>query len=401
MSDTECGLRSADCGVTVPKTLPPSKLPRPPVGGRPILLIGLLGLLGVLLVSTSYGALFGFKRAVPGYRLQFPADHAAHPGYQTEWWYYTGHLRTSAGQTYGYQLTFFRRRLDSSGPTLNPSEWFADNIYMAHMAITDEKGQRFAYGEKLNRAALGLAGASEERYHVWNEDWLAERLGSVHHLQGDIPGFKLNLILTPQKPPVLHGAEQDGLSQKGEGQGHASYYYSYTRMRTEGVLHVGDQVFEVTGVSWMDHEFGSTQLKEDQVGWDWFSVQLANNHELMLYHIRHKDGSIDPYSSGTLVRPDGSSVHLRRQEFSVQSHKTWQSPQSGAVYPQGWTIRVPSVDLTLELQPVMAAQELITAGSTRVTYWEGSVRIRGSMQGQDVTGVGYVELTGYAQRVNL
>ena len=297
-----------------------------------------LGVL-VLCIGVSPAALLGFKQAVPGYTLTFPADHAAHPAYQTEWWYYTGHVRTKTGKTYGYQLTFFRYRLDSSGLTLKPSKWFADHVYMAHMAITDEAGKRFVYGEKRNRAALGVAGASTKRYHVWNEDWVAERLGSVHHLQGEIPGAKLNLILTPLKPPVLHGDK--GLSQKGEGRGHASYYYSYTRMKTEGVLHIADEVFDVEGLSWMDHEFGSTQLREEQVGWDWFSVQLANGSELMLYHIRHRDGSIDPYSSGTLVQPDGSSVHIQRDDIQIQSQSQWKSPQSGAVYPQGWTIQVP------------------------------------------------------------
>ena len=158
---------------------------------------GLVLGLGGLLVTVSQGALLGFQQAVPGYTLHFPADHAAHPAYRTEWWYYTGHLQTTTGKRYGYQLTFFRHRVDSSGPTLNPSKWFADNIYMAHLAITDETARRFVYGEKRNRAALGLAGASEQRYHVWNEDWRAERLGAVQHLAGDIPGYPLNLIVTP------------------------------------------------------------------------------------------------------------------------------------------------------------------------------------------------------------
>ncbi len=357
--------------------------------------------LGCLFATVSQGAFLGFKQAVPGYALQFPADHAAHPDYRTEWWYYTGHLQTTTGKRYGYQLTFFRHRVDSSGPTLNPSKWFADNVYMAHLAITDETARRFVYGEKLNRAALGLAGASEQRYHVWNEDWLAERLGSVQHVAGEIPGYKLNLIVTPVKPPVLHGAAQDGLSQKGEGTGHASYYYSFTRLKTEGVLQTSEGAFEVEGVSWMDHEFSSSQLTESQVGWDWFSVQLANNYELMLFHMRQRDGSIDPYSSGTLVRPDGTSLHLRRDDVQVQAHGQWKSPKSGAVYPQRWTIRIPTVDLTLSLEPVLAEQELVTDNSTRVTYWEGSVSVRGSMQGQATEGVGYVELTGYVQRVNL
>jgi predicted secreted hydrolase len=363
--------------------------------------LGLASLLGVFTIAAGEGAFLGFKQAVPGYTLTFPADHAAHPDYQTEWWYYTGHLQTSTGQRYGYQLTFFRHRLDSRGPTLKPSQWFADHLYLAHMAITDAQGRRFSFGEKRNRAALGLAGAATDRYHVWNEDWSAERLGSVHHLKGDIPGFKLNLILTPQKPPVLHGKNQDGLSQKGAGKGQAAHYYSYTRMQTEGVLHTSAGIFEVVGSSWMDHEFGSTQLQADQVGWDWFSIQLNNHYEVMLYHIRHKDGSIDLYSSGTLIAPDGSSRHLQREEVQLQTHATWRSPKSAAVYPQRWTIRIPHLDLTLRLEPVLAEQELITDNSTRVTYWEGSVQVQGSMQGQAVEGMGYVELTGYAQRVNL
>jgi predicted secreted hydrolase len=151
----------------------------------------------------------------------------------------------------------------------------------------------------------------------------------------------------------------------------------------------------------MDHEFGSSQLTEQQVGWDWFSVQLHNNYELMLYIIRRKDGSFDPFSSATLVYPDGTSAHVRYDELQVEAHAQWQSPTTQATYPQRWTIQVPKAALTLHLEPVMAAQELVTDNSTRVTYWEGSVAVQGTLQGQAITGVGYVELTGYAQRVNL
>jgi predicted secreted hydrolase len=172
-------------------------------------------------------------------------------------------------------------------------------------------------------------------------------------------------------------------------------------MKTEGVLHTAEGVFEVEGSSWMDHEFGSTQLQEHQIGWDWFSVRLANNYEMMLGYIRHRDGSTSPYAGGTLVRPDGSSVSLRPEDFQIKAQASWQSPKSGAVYPQRWTIRVPSAELTLHLEPVMAEQELVTESSTRVTYWEGSVRVRGTMQGQETEGIGYVELTGYVRPVTL
>lgn len=362
-----------------------------------------LALLGreLVLPKWSHAALFGFTQAVPGYVLSFPKDHAAHPDYQTEWWYYTGHLRASTGMTYGYQLTFFRHRLDRPGLSLNPSRWSAETVFMAHLAITEKQAGRFLFGEKLNRAALGLAGAAQERYHVWNEDWLAERLGSVHHLVGDMEGMKLNLVVRPLKPPVLHGVHGDGLSQKGEGRGHASYYYSLTRLQTEGVLHTKNGVVDVEGISWMDHEFGSSQLTPSQVGWDWFSVQLDNNVELMLYLIRHQDGKLDPYSSGTLVYPDGRREHLRLEMVQLKADGQWRSPRSGATYPQGWNLQVAHRDIELRLEPVMAAQELVTDNSTRVTYWEGCVEVQGRFQGQTIRGAGYVELTGYAQRVNL
>ncbi|GIX48049.1 MAG: carotenoid 1,2-hydratase [Candidatus Tectimicrobiota bacterium] len=357
-------------------------------------------LVGVALwLAAGEGALLGFQQAVPGYRWEFPRDHGAHPGFQTEWWYYTGHLHAAPGRTFGYQLTFFRHRLDRPGLSLNPSQWFADQLYLAHMAITDEARQRFVYGEKRNRAALGVAGAAEGRYHVWNEDWLAQRLGRHHFLQGAIPGYELRLVLTPLKPLVLHG--EGGLSRKGAGKGQASYYYSFTRLYTEGVLRTEEGVFDVSGLSWMDHEFGSTQLSEEQVGWDWFSVQLDNHHELMLYHIRRRDGSLDAASSGTLVRPDGSAVPLRRDDFRVEAHERWRSPKSGAVYPQRWTLYVPRFDVVLHLEPVLAEQELITDSSTLITYWEGRVRVRGRFQGQETQGAGYVELTGYAHPVRL
>ncbi len=351
--------------------------------------------------AESLAALLGYTQAVPGYTLAFPADHAAHPAYQTEWWYYTGHLRTATGKTYGYQLTFFRHRLERAGLSLNPSKWSAETVYMAHFALTDKQTKRFLFAEKLNRSALGLAGAEDKRYHVWNEDWLAERLGTVHHLSGETAGVKLNLVVTPLKPPVLHGVAGDGLSQKGEGRGHASYYYSLTRLKSEGVLHSSDGVVDVEGISWMDHEFGSAQLTSSQVGWDWFSVQLDNHVELMLYLLRHQNGSLDPHSSGTLVYPDGHSEHLRLEAVRLQANGQWRSPKSGATYPQGWTLQVPHRDLELRLEPVMAAQELVTDNSTRVTYWEGCVTVQGRFQGQSTSGAGYVELTGYAQRVNL
>jgi predicted secreted hydrolase len=201
------------------------------------------------------------------------------------------------------------------------------------------------------------------------------------------------------KSPVLHG--QNGLSQKGEGEGRASYYYSLTRMQTDGEIVVDGQKERVRGLSWMDHEFGSNQLREDQVGWDWFSIQLDNETELMLYLIRRKDGSPDPYSSGTLVKADGTTKQLGLNEFRVEILERWKSARSGANYPMKWKVAIPAEEIELEITPAFRDQELITNRSTRVTYWEGAVRVGGTVRNKSVLGSGYIEMTGYAGRLNL
>jgi predicted secreted hydrolase len=368
---------------------------------RRFLLIIIAGVmvLSLLIGVSALATLTGFEAALPGRVLRFPADHASHPTFQTEWWYYTGHLHTKSGQTYGYQLTFFRRRVDEGTWLTSPAQWSPQQLYMAHFAISDARQQRLQYAEKINRPTLGVAGALEERYRVWNDEWHAELVGPYHHLQANMDGFAVNLILLPEKPPVVHGI--DGVSRKGEEPGNASHYYSFTRLKTDGLLYVRGVPQEVTGVSWMDHEFGSSQLGPTQVGWDWFSVQLENRTELMVYQLRHDDGRIDRHSSGTLVHPDGRAEHLDRGAFEVVALDRWTSPRSGATYPQGWELRLPAAGLRLRLTPDFADQELDTQSSTRVVYWEGSVAATGTHEDQPVSGQGYVELVGYKTRVDL
>jgi predicted secreted hydrolase len=270
---------------------------------------------------------------------------------------------------------------------------------MAHFAISDTQRRRLTYAEKINRPTLEMAGANEERLRVWNDDWRAERLGPYHHLQATMDTFAINLILVPEKGPTLHGS--DGLSQKGASQSNASHYYSFTRLKTDGVLQVREAAKEVTGMSWMDHEFRSSSLEPTQVGWDWFSVQLDNRTELMLYLLRHEDGRIDNHSSGTIVHPGGQTDHLRRDMFEVIVLGAWTSPHSGTTYPQGWEIRVPKAGLRLRITPAFPDQELNTKSSTRVVYWEGRSSVEGVHNGQSVRGKGYVELVGYKARINL
>ena len=344
-----------------------------------------------------------FKPALSGYPYSFPRDHAAHEEYQTEWWYYTGHLQAADGHTYGYQLTFFRSGMGHPSLAANPSRWAIQHLYLAHFAVTDENGKSFFYTDRVNRAGIENAGADTVPYHIWNGNWMVETVQSIpgeeqetsHHLVASEKEWAIDLELIPLKPPVIHG--QGGISKKGEGATQASHYYSLTRMETRGTLKVHGRALEVKGTSWMDHEFGSNQLSENQMGWDWFGLQLDNGTELMFYQIRRKDGSLDPFSSGTIVHTNGSSQHLTLSDFQIKPDGWWQSPKSNGKYPSAWTLLIPNQDMTLTLTPTVPDQELITTRSTGVTYWEGSVIIQGTVQGKPMKGKGYVELTGYSE----
>jgi predicted secreted hydrolase len=340
---------------------------------------------------------FAYERALPGRMLSFPGDHYSHPNFQTEWWYYTGHLTTESGRLYGYQLTFFRFGVRDRQDGLEEKPLFTD-LYMAHFALSDTAAGKFSFRERINRGSGDRAGAATDRYLVWNEDWKVEGGETDHRITVNDRGTTLQLALRSTKPPVLHGDK--GHSQKGEGEGRASYYYSLTRMATEGELTIDGDKEKVRGLSWMDHEFGSNQLSEYQVGWDWFSIQLDNKTELMLYLMRHKDGSIDPYSSGTLVSADGKTAHLKLDDYRIQVLDRWKSPKSGANYPMRWKVSIPRRQIELDITPAFPDQELITNRSTRVTYWEGAVSIIGKYDNNPVSGRGYVEMTGYAGKLN-
>ncbi len=351
-----------------------------------------------ILAAGLLASSFTYQLAVPGRALKFPQDHFSHPDFKTEWWYYTGHFETRSGKTYGYQVTFFRFGLRDRQKEEAAQPLFTD-LYMAHFALSDKQGKKFRVAERSNRGFADKAGAAIDRYLVWNEDWKVEGQGESHIIEVRDKDVALKLRLMPGKPPILHG--DNGLSRKAEGNGRASYYCSFTRLKTEGELEIAGKREKLQGQSWMDHEFGGNQLAEDQLGWDWFSIQLDNNAELMLYVMRRKDGSIDPYSSGTLVYGNGASRHLARGDFQVQALEKWKSPKSGASYPMKWRVAVPAEGLELEIVPFFPEQELDTRKSTKVTYWEGSVHVRGTFQKKSVQGLGYVEMTGYAGKLKV
>lgn len=341
-----------------------------------------------------------FQPATAGYRYSFPEDHGSHPSFRTEWWYYTGNLAAKDGRAFGYQLTFFRRGMPTDQVKTLPSQWSLTQLYLAHFAVSDLSKKQFHYAEKISRAGLGKAGAESGRLHAWIDRWRAESPAAQpdhHRLEAAEGDIAMQLDLSPEKPPVIHG--DNGVSRKGTEAGQASHYYSFTRMGTSGKLMIGKESIEVTGSSWMDHEFGSADLGKDLVGWDWFSVQLNNQTELMLYRLRRADGSADPVSSGTFIDRDGKAHHLSISDFMLEPMSEWTSPASKARYPQRWRLTIPSHQLSLELIPLMAEQELVTKRSTQVTYWEGAIEANGVAQGQPIKGQGYMELTGYAERI--
>ncbi|NOQ52555.1 MAG: carotenoid 1,2-hydratase [Desulfuromonadaceae bacterium] len=335
----------------------------------------------------------GFSRAWQVRDFVFPADHGAHPAYKNEWWYFTGNLQGEGGRRFGYQLTFFRFALTPSRPQRS-SRWGTGQVYMAHFALTDVAGGRFYNFERFSRQALGLAGAEAEPFRVWLENWSAE--GSAGgffplHLKSGQEKVGIDLTLESDKPVVLQG--EGGLSQKSDEAGNASYYYSLSRLETGGRVRIGDQTFAVEGTSWFDREWGTSALGENQVGWDWFALQLDDGRDLIFYQLRRKDGSADPFSRGTLVEPDGGSRSLLLSEVEIEVLDTWRSSDGRARYPARWRLRIPTEGLALDVEPLVADQEWRAA----VRYWEGAVKVKGRSRGRPVGGYGYVELTGYEE----
>jgi len=339
-----------------------------------------------------------YRTAVPGYRFDFPRDYFDHLDFQTEWWYYTGNLKSPNGHRFGFELTFFRQAV--SRDPVHTATWDVRDIYLTHLALSDLDGQKFYHSERINRAGPGIAGVSASTARIWNGNWQIQWQGSDQNLQAIEKQFQLHLALHPEKPPMLHG--ENGVSQKSAGAGHASYYFSLTRMTANGQLELNGENYEVSGLAWMDHEFFTHQLEQDQVGWDWLSLQLEGKTELMLFRIRRKDGSVDPFSAGTFVDAQGKSTHLRSSDFAFQPlDQLWTSPATHATYPIAWKISIPKLETELEAKTPLASQEL--TGKTKIapSYWEGAITLRGHRGRTPLSGVGYLEMTGYDRAVNL
>ena len=376
-----------------------------------------LGILGVLLVGNGCsrapepaateqpmelaaamgGDTLGYARADGVIPFDFPTDYGAHPDFKTEWWYFTGNLFAGNGRRFGYELTLFRSAL-APPDSLDDTEtgWTTRQLYMGHFSLADPETGTFHAYERFSRGAAGLAGAESPPFRIWLNDW---NMASVYpsrpdelfplRLQAEEEGVAIDLTLNAVKPLVLQGDQ--GWDPKGAGSGNASYYYSFTRMETSGTVTIPDGAFSVTGQSWKDHEWSTSALGPDEIGWDWFALQLDDGREIMYYQLRREDGTISPFTGGTLVEADGSKRHLTAEDVDLVVLDRWTSNVSGAEYPVSWDLRIPKEDLLLSVSAVMPNQEL----NVSVRYWEGAVDISGTSDDSPVSGVGYVELTGY------
>ncbi len=353
---------------------------------------------GINVADALGGSAEGYARALEVRPFVFPADHGPHPEFRNEWWYFTGNLETSDGRPFGYQFTLFRNALSPEAPDTQHSNWKTNQLYMGHFAVSDLAAEQFYFAERFQRAAVELAGAQVDPVRVWLDDWEILDVSTGEGLQWKVSAnhadFAVSLEVREQKPRVLQGNQ--GLSQKGREAGNASYYYSYTRLEAAGTIRTADGVFAVRGTSWLDREWSTSALEANQEGWDWFALQLSDDTEIMYYQLRRKDGSPDETSKGVFVNQRGQKRDLRYQNVTLRVQDTWTSPHTGATYPSGWTLDIPEAQLSLTITPRMRDQELRTA----VAYWEGSVHVEGVREQQPVSGLGYVEMTGYDARLN-
>ncbi|MDX2186643.1 MAG: lipocalin-like domain-containing protein [Opitutaceae bacterium] len=337
----------------------------------------------------------GFELPTVGRHFEFPKDHGSHPTFKIEWWYLTGHLEARGGRQFGFQATFFRRafRETDNGPL--------NHIHLAHMALTDLRGDRFFHQERLARDGWD-AEATVGDLSVRNGPWTLRRESSAGRdtfiVEGGIKAdVSFAFTLSPKKPLVVFG--ENGVSRKGSDPTAASHYLTFTRMGVTGDLHLPEGTLDVTGEAWMDHEFSSSQLSEGMVGWDWAGIHLDDGREVMVYRLRFKDGTQDPASRLTWVDKSGE---LTTRPFSWRVERTWKSAATGVEYPA--VVAIDTVDpqtgtgITLRLTPKREDQELI-GNRGGVTYWEGACAVESTPK--SLTGKAYMELTGYAGQLRM
>lgn len=357
------------------------------------------GLILLLWLALPSGVAFAqeWRIAKPGWQYEFPRDHWPHLEFKTEWWYFTGQLLAKDGRRFGYQVTFFRQGIrppDTRDEAT--SRFIVNDLSFAHAALTDVREKKFRFAEKHSRGAFGESGFGRSDHPSDRVAWIAPWQLTLddqgdYGVHADIQGAELTLRYHAEKPWIPHGA--NGISQKAAGEGHASHYYSGTRLRTKGTLKLDGQTFEVAGESWFDHEWATNQLTPEQLGWNWFSLQFEDGTELMLYQMRLRNGGLDPNSSGTFIDTAGQTQELARDDYQLEPLRYWESPQTHVRYPIAWRLSVPKLDISAEVTTPVPEQELVLSP---ISYWEGLVNITGTREQKPLKGHGYMELTGYA-----
>lgn len=358
--------------------------------------------LSILAEENSKLTSDGFAIPQPGRHFAFPRDHGSHPEFAIEWWYVTGHLTATNQSQFGFQATFFRRALVPPGDTNRPlSEAFGNRqIFLAHMALVDKTTGKFRFQERLNRDGWDAAAATNTMA-VRNGNWFLRRMPEPtpskerFELQATVGvDTAFQLSLTPTKPLVIFGT--NGVSRKAVDPAAASHYLTFPRLAVTGTLQLDQKHLPVTGEAWMDHEFSSSQLGKDQVGWDWLGIQLFDGRELMAYRMRRKDGSTDPFSTIAWIDTQGVVQQSSPDKFKWTISDHWRSPKTGADYPA--LVRLDAINPASGLpemfiiQPCVADQEL-TGNVGGVGYWEGACRVLGNDKKE--IGHAYLELTGY------
>ncbi len=349
---------------------------------------------GLLLAENE-----GWRAAEPGWKYGFPRDHGPHREFKTEWWYATGNLTDAEGRDIGFQLTFFRQGIRPGEKALGSSRFRVTELPFAHFAMTDVSGKTFRHFQRSSRGAFGEAGfgipSAKDSRMAWMEDWVIEQTGEGRfHLKASEAGRSLDLTLIQERDPLFHG--KDGISPKSPKPGHASHYYSLTRMKASGSVSIDGKSHPVNGLVWFDHEWATNSLDPGEAGWDWSGLHLSNGDDLMLFRIRDKEGT-SVFLSGTLREANGKVFDLSDSgEIVMTPQGTWKSPHTGGVYPAGFGITIPSRNLTLSIVPKLSDQELLLPP---FAYWEGAVKGEGSCAGTPVTAEGYLELTGYGGKI--
>jgi predicted secreted hydrolase len=329
--------------------------------------------------------------ALPPRTMQFPRDFGSHPDLRTEWWYITGHARAGTRE-FGFQITFFRSRVDPTQAMR--SAFAAQQLIFAHAALTDLEGRKLWHDQRIARAGFGIAFAGESDTDVRLRNWTLKRDGEGYTAHLPAEGFALDLRFSPTQPVLLQG--RAGLSRKGPETEQASYYYSEPQLMTQGRLGLQGRSFEVQGSAWLDHEWSEAYMHPDAVGWDWIGMNLQDGGALMAFRMRRRDGSA-LWLGGSLRSADGTLRVFGSDELRFDAERTWTSPRTRAVYPTRWRIQTPAG--AFKVQALLDDQELDSRGSTGTVYWEGLSDLQDD-NGQRI-GRGYLEMTGYAQALRL